>query len=259
MIRKEITNFDIVQICRSGQCFRMEQTGPDTCCVTAGNRYLEVTQQGDICLFSCGEEEFEHFWRQYFDLDEDYGKFKDKISSRDHYLQAAAEFGRGIRILRQDLCEMIASFLISQQNNIVRIRRCIRNLCEAYGQRLEGEQGNVFYGFPSPESLGGLPEDALKGCNLGYRSKYVVRTARDIAEGKISLDVLSPGKRRTDEAVWGRRKSGGLHLPVRPASDGCFSGGYAYQAGYGKALSQRFSQNQLPGISGCNAAIYFLL
>ncbi len=190
MIRKEITNFDIVQICRSGQCFRMEQTGPDTCCVTAGNRYLEVTQQGDICLFSCGEEEFEHFWRQYFDLDEDYGKFKDKISSRDHYLQAAAEFGRGIRILRQDLWEMIASFLISQQNNIVRIRRCIRNLCEAYGQRLEGEQGNVFYGFPSPESLGGLPEDALKGCNLGYRSKYVVRTARDIAEGKISLDKI---------------------------------------------------------------------
>ena len=41
-----------------------------------------------------------------------------------------------------------------------------------------------------PESLGGLPEDALKGCNLGYRSKYVVRTARDIAEGKISLDKI---------------------------------------------------------------------
>ena len=211
MIRKEITNFDIVQICRSGQCFRMEQTGPDTCCVTAGNRYLEVTQQGDICLFSCGEEEFEHFWRQYFDLDEDYGKFKDKISSRDHYLQAAAEFGRGIRILRQDLWEMIASFLISQQNNIVRIRRCIRNLCEAYGQRLEGEQGNVFLRFSftgkSGRTSGGRAERVQSGvpqqvCGPDCQ-RY--RGGKDFS-GQDPPDVLSPGKRRTDEAVWGRRK-----------------------------------------------------
>ena len=190
MIEKKIKDFDIVQICRSGQCFRMEQLCPDTCCVIADNRYLEVTQHGDTVLFSCGEAEFERFWRQYFDLDEDYGKVKDKISSRDRYLQEAARFGGGIRILRQDLWEMIASFLISQQNNIVRIRRCIRNLCEAYGQKLEGENGKVFYGFPAPESLGQLPEDALKACNLGYRSKYVVRTAKDIAQGRICLDRI---------------------------------------------------------------------
>lgn len=191
MIEKELKDFDMAQICRSGQCFRMEPVSPDTYSVIAGNRYLEVTQKGENCLFSCSAEEFQMFWHEYFDLDEDYESFKVRISSRDRYLQDAATFGGGIRILRQNLWEMIISFLISQQNNIVRIRRCIRNICEAYGQKLEQENGNIFYGFPGPESLAALSEDSLKGCNLGYRSRYVVRTARDIAEGKVDLEKIS--------------------------------------------------------------------
>lgn len=114
----------------------------------------------------------------------------EEINPNDSYLLAAAEWGSGIRILRQDLWEMIASFLISQQNHITRIRKCIQNLCETYGEERTGDSGNTFYTFPEPEKLAELGDDDLKACNLGYRSKYVVRTAKSIVSGEVDLDAI---------------------------------------------------------------------
>lgn len=85
---------------------------------------------------------------------------------------------------------MIVSFLISQQNNIVRIRRCIRNICEVYGEEKRNERGEVYHAFPRPEALAFLDEDELKSCNLGYRSKYVVRAARSVVSGETDLDAV---------------------------------------------------------------------
>lgn len=187
----ETDDFDLGQICESGQCFRMERLkDAGWYRVIAGDRYLEVRQQGKTVTFFCAEGEFEDFWKNYFDLDADYGAWKERINPNDRYLTTAAEFGGGIRILRQDLWEMIVSFLISQQNHIARIRRCIRNICEKYGQPLKNFQGELYYGFPQPGVLAQLPEDALMECNLGYRSKYVVRTARSVAEGEVNLEQI---------------------------------------------------------------------
>ena len=187
MVRITTDNFDISQICDSGQCFRMEQQNADTYSVIASGRYLEIEQNSDAVIFSCGEEEFEAFWKRYFDLEQDYGAYIENVNPNDRYLVNAIEFGSGIRILRQDLWEMIVSFLISQQNNIVRIRRCIRNICEQYGEERKNFRGIRYYTFPEPEALAFLTEDALKACNLGYRSKYVVRAARSIADGETDL------------------------------------------------------------------------
>lgn len=190
MVTKELEHFDIGQICDSGQCFRMERTDSGSYRMIAGDSFLELFQEGKSCRFVCEEEEFNGKWAEYFDLSTDYGAYIARINPLDEYLLRAAQRGGGIRILNQDLWEMIVSFLISQQNNIVRIRRCIQNICEAYGERREKGQGVVYYTFPRPEALSGLEEDALKACNLGYRSKYVVRAARSVASGEISLDNI---------------------------------------------------------------------
>lgn len=190
MIERTFHNFSLAQICDSGQCFRMEQVGTDTWRVIASGRCLEVTQQGNLCVFDCSEEEYEDYWKNYFDLEADYSTYIARINPNDRYLMQAAELGSGIRILRQDLWEMIVSFLISQQNNIIRIRRCIRNICEQYGDRKEMENGLVYYTFPAPKVLAALEDDDLKACNLGYRSKYVVRTARAVVSGDVDLDVI---------------------------------------------------------------------
>ncbi len=194
MVRKQIDNFSLEQICLSGQCFRMkrEDEGEMTAkySLIAGDKYLEIRQRGRECIFDCDEEAFESFWKEYFDLERDYGECIARINPGDKYLMNAAAFGSGIRILKQDLWEMIVTFLISQQNNIVRIRRCIQNICEAYGEEKRDDHGRVYYAFPRPEALAGLDEDALKGCNLGYRSKYVVRAARSVVSGEIDLEAV---------------------------------------------------------------------
>lgn len=190
MIKRTIVNFDPEQICQSGQCFRMSKVSGNRYELVAGQRYLEFERQEDVCIFYCEGIEFENFWNEYFDLETDYGAYIAEINPRDSYLTKAAVFGSGIRILRQDLWEMIVTFLISQQNNIARIRRCIQNICERYGTEQRDSKGRIYYAFPTPEALAGLAEDGLKECNLGYRSKYVVRAARSVVSGEVDLELI---------------------------------------------------------------------
>lgn len=209
MITIRTDHFSLDQICRSGQCYRMERTESqageegESYEIIAGYHYLRASQKGEECLLYCSPEEFQYFWKGYFDLENDYDAYISRIDPRDTYLLHAAETGGGIRILRQDLWEMIVSFLISQQNNIVRIRRCIRNLCETYGERRMTEEGKKYFGFPGPEILAGLEEDGLMACNLGYRSKYVVRTARSVASGETDLERIRklPYKKAREELL----------------------------------------------------------
>lgn len=191
MLTIEMDNFDLGQICRSGQCFRMEQIGENRYAVTAGDKYLELTQENGIVNFFCPEEEFLFFWISYFDLDSPYEAYIGAVNPRDKYLLGAVEMGGGIRILRQDLWEMIVSFLISQQNNIVRIRRCIENVCRTFGEKKVSADGKEFYAFPTPEALAEATEEQLRECNLGYRAKYVLHTAGRVAAGEISLENIA--------------------------------------------------------------------
>ncbi len=215
-IKKEY--FSIEQICDSGQCFRLrrlEDANHKTdCkkedikksikddingrvaeetrryCLTALGRYLEIEESPGQVTFFCTEEEFEQIWKSYFDLEENYGKIISLIDKEDAYLLKAAAFGSGIRILRQDLWEMIVSFIISQQNNIKRIRKCIDFLCERYGEKRETESGVIYYDFPTPERLANAPLEELYACNLGYRSRYVHETALSVATGRIDLEAV---------------------------------------------------------------------
>lgn len=189
-ISVQLQHFSLEQICRSGQCFRMKQTGENRFSVISGDRYLEAEQQGERVTFYCGREEFADYWEDYFDLKTDYSVWISGINPNDRYLTEAAEAAAGVRILKQDLWEMMVTFLISQQNNIRRIARSIEMLCRTYGKKCVSGNGTVYYAFPVPEALGVLPEDALLECNLGYRSRYVVRTARAVMDGEIHLDNI---------------------------------------------------------------------
>lgn len=178
-------NFSIGQICESGQCFRMRPLEDGRFHLIAGGRRLELEQDEEAVVFHCGQQEYEDFWRYYFDLDTDYSAYMDAISEKDRYLRNAAAFGSGIRILNQDLWEMTVSFIISQQNNIKRIRKCIDTVCEHYGTRRDG-----FYEFPTPEQLAAASEDELRSYGLGYRSRYLVGTAKMAAAGEVDLERI---------------------------------------------------------------------
>ncbi|MDE7268142.1 MAG: 8-oxoguanine DNA glycosylase [Lachnospiraceae bacterium] len=193
MVRITNDHFSIVQICRSGQCFRMEELADEkagTVALVAFGRYLEVRQDGNEIIFDCTQEEYDSVWKDYFDMETDYAAVIKGIDATDKYLVSAAEFGTGIRILRQELWEMIISFIISQQNNIKRIRKCVRLLCEAYGEKKTAQNGIDYYEFPTPYALSTASVEDLYACNLGYRSRYIYETANAVLRREIDLERL---------------------------------------------------------------------
>lgn len=202
-----IDNFDIKQICDSGQCFRMNMLEDGAVEVIAKGHYLTVLQNGKDVHFNCSDEDLKDFWINYFDLERDYGKIINSIDGSDLYLKNAAQFGSGIRILNQDLWEMIISFIISQRNNIKRIRTCIRKLCEKYGQKhviCDSDLQNlvntdtkdllketVYYDFPTPEALMNAEIEDIRALGVGYRDVYIKKAAEAVVSGQIDLDLVS--------------------------------------------------------------------
>lgn len=190
MVTIQSDNFSLAQICESGQCFRMTKYSDDRYGLVAFGKYLEMVQTGNSICFDCTQEEFDTLWEAYFDLETDYAAIIAGIDANDAYLSAAAEYGRGIRILHQELWEMLISFLISQNNNIGRIQSSVRALCSRYGERRGTADGRTYFCFPTPEALANVSLEDLNACGLGYRSRYVSRAADGVCRGDIDLSGL---------------------------------------------------------------------
>lgn len=190
MITKELKDFDIRQIAESGQCFRMRKIGEMRYSITAMGSYLEISQEGEAVTFFCDDEEYDRIWRDYFDLDTDYGFFKGSIDKEDSYLTEAVKKGYGIRILRQDVWEMLVTFLISQNNNIPRISKNIEGLCGKFGKKRQTTDKKIYYDFPEPGVLARLNKEELKELALGYRDKYILSAAKAVDSGELDLEAL---------------------------------------------------------------------
>lgn len=162
MYTTQIDHMNLHQIANSGQCFRWQQINDNTYKIPAFGRELTISQDGDLFNLSCDESEWHRLWKNYFDVDTDtdYDEAEKIImESDDDFLKAAYRYGSGIRILRQDLWEVIVSFIISQNNNIPRIKKSIEKLCNEVGGR-----------FPTCWEI--LDMD-LSDKGLGYRDEYI--------------------------------------------------------------------------------------
>lgn len=168
MIEKIINNMDLQQIANSGQCFRWKKLEADTYSVVAFGKRLEISQNNNRFVMNCSEEDWKNIWAGYFDLETDYEQIGEKIlTSDDQYLIDCYKNGIGVRILKQDLWEMIISYLISQNNNIPRIKKSIEMLCESFGDKI-GED----YTFPIAEKID-TKMISSKEFGLGYRDVYI--------------------------------------------------------------------------------------
>jgi len=109
----------------------------------------------------------------------------------DEPLRAATLACRGLRLLRQDPWECLASFILSSTKQIVQIRQIVSHLCERFGEPLEvGPMFPRVHGFPSPERLARASETELRACKMGFRAPYLLETARAIAGGQFQLEQL---------------------------------------------------------------------
>lgn len=171
-----IKDFVPEHVFECGQCFRWNKHPGGYYQGVASGKYAEVmVNDGVLTLKGVTKEEFYDFWFEYFDLGTDYSVIKDKLSSVDEYMEQAVSFGKGIRILNQDPFETLISFIISSNNNIPRIKKCIENLCRDYGTYIK----EGFYTFPSASALAELSEEEISICtHAGYRCNYISEAAK---------------------------------------------------------------------------------
>lgn len=188
MITLHLDQFHVQQIAESGQCFRLNQIGENRYSVISCGHYLELSQNGTSISFNCSSVDF-LFWEQYFDLTTDYGKFLSSVNQEDAYLLSAAKAGSGIRILNQDLWEMIITFVLSQQKTIPKIKEAVEALSRSYGSKKIWE-GRTFYTFPDADQLAHASLEDLKALKLGYRAKYIEQICKDCITGNLNLEYL---------------------------------------------------------------------
>ena len=191
MVVKKTEYFDLKRIMESGQIFRMYETEDKVFTVYSGDRCLKIRQDSeDTVCFMCDAQEFNEYWEEYFDLERDYGAIVKRAASASGFLAGAVGFGAGIRILKQDIWEMMISFIISQQKQILSIRKCIEALCQRFGRKHVSEDGSTWYGFPEAKSIASAGPDGLKGLSLGYRERYIYETSvKYLTEGKSDKAV----------------------------------------------------------------------
>ena len=185
---------DIDRTFDCGQCFRFDRVEDSPYEVeyrgVAFGRAVSFAERGGyLYVIGADEGEFEALWRGYLGLDRDYGAIHGELLSlsENEALRRAVEYGRGIRILRQDPWEAICSFIISQNNNIPRIKGLISALsCEA-GERIS----DGVYSFPTAKAVAALGVDRLRELKMGFRAPYIIDAAEKVAEGDLDLDAVA--------------------------------------------------------------------
>lgn len=200
--------FDVGKIFDCGQCFRfdrVENSSHETeYSGVAFGRAVSFAQDGDrLYIYNSTVEDFENIWRDYLCLDVDYEKINEQLLSRfsegqNPAFEQAVEMGRGIRILSQEPTETVISFIISQNNNIPRIKQIIERLsrlcgepisvCKEMEKHLSGKSSLCT--FPTVEALNSLGVEGLFAAKLGFRAKYVYDATEKMLSGEIDLNYL---------------------------------------------------------------------
>ena len=180
-IFENIKDLDLEQTFECGQCFRWNKEADGSYTGIALRYPANMKMDGDTLIIEgSGSREF---WEDYLDLGRDYGSLKKVLCEGEgEVLPEAVKCGSGIRILRQDLWETVVDFIISQNNNIPRIKGCIERLCETAGETVGEFRGKEWYQVPGPEKLASVAFEDLKDVRLGYRDKYLIETAKQWIE-----------------------------------------------------------------------------
>ena len=176
---------DIKKTFECGQCFRWSADDNGVYHGAAGGKALSIWREDGHIVCSAADEDIS-FWRNHFDLDADYATAALRFTEPE-YLKVCADFGKGIRILRQEPWEALCSFIISQCNNIPRIKKIVSTLCSSFGEALPFGLRS----FPAPENLAVLSEKDLAPLRSGYRAAHILNAARAICEGSLDLDALA--------------------------------------------------------------------
>lgn len=193
-IIKNCNTFELKDIFECGQCFRFNKQEDESYTGVVGNNVINVKKvDNEVHIKSVGQDNLEELVVNYFDLNRNYEQIKDKLSKIDENMQKSISYGKGIRILNQDLWETIISFIISANNNIPRIKGIIDRMSERYGKKIIFE-GKEYYTFPTIDELSKASVEDLRALGLGFRDVRVYETTKMIKNKEVDLEQLKNEK-----------------------------------------------------------------
>ncbi len=180
----DFNSFDLGLSADCGQAFRWKQDADGYWHGVVCGKYLKAKQDENKIIMYTTSEDFENLWKEYFDLETDYADICKNLSNDEHLSRAVTAYP-GIHILKQDPWEALCSFIISQNNNIPRIKGIIERLCETFGDEIQGG-----YTFPSAQKLSELTPADLAPLRAGFRAKYIIDAAQKVSNGEVDFEKI---------------------------------------------------------------------
>jgi N-glycosylase/DNA lyase len=175
----------------SGQAFRWQQRGESWIGVVLG-RWVRLTSTPGALLAEAAEPVsdwgwLEHYLQTRLDLVAVLATFP-----KDEPMTAAIRACHGLRLLRQDPWECLASFILSSTKQILQIQQIVASLCELYGEPVAVAVAEPpARAFPSAQRLAAASESELRGCKMGFRAPFLLHAARRVSEGRLDLAGLA--------------------------------------------------------------------
>ena len=194
IIIKNIEDFDLKETLECGQCFHFLNTEESdnnyTYLISSFNRGLKIEQKnGDLIFHDTTFDEYNSIWKEYFDLDRDYKSIKKELGDSSPELRDIIEKNSGIRLLNQDFFETLISFIISQNNQIPRIKKLVNDLSDKWGSKSFSYIDNI-YNFPDAGTMDKVTEEELRELKTGFRAPYIVDAVSKFNSGEINEEEL---------------------------------------------------------------------
>lgn len=187
IIITKLQDFNITHILECGQVFRFKKISEGHYISYSLDKKAEIITYNDRVEILTNDADY---FINYFDLDTNYGKIKKDLSKFD-LLKEPIKYGYGIRILKQNLFEMVISFIISANNNIKRIQGIIEKICAFCGENM-----GDYYAFPTLEQLTKCTAQDFKNFGAGYRAEYLYKVCRQLQ----NVDLEQIAKPPSNEA-----------------------------------------------------------
>ena len=186
---KDCADFHPGQTFDCGQCFRFQAREDGSYQgVAFGTLAVFRGKENGIWIENVGWDDFQAHWHNFLDLDRDYAAIKESLGI-DPVMREAIAYGSGIRILRQEFFECLISFILSQQNNIPKIKKAVEGIARRFGTRKE-YRGKSYYTFPSARQLEGVEREDLAFLKIGYRDKYILDAVHKVLSGEIDAEQI---------------------------------------------------------------------